>query len=266
LTQAGRLIAVARAGVGLDNIDVAAADDLGVVVLSPRGANSRSVAEHTLALALALARGLVRLDAAARAGIWQREAGRELAGGMWGLLGAGATGCAVARLVRALGMTVVGYDPYADSAAAASAGVELAALDAVLAAADVISVHLPATPETHGLLDSARLARMRPGALLINVGRGEVINEPDLLAVLESGHLGGAGLDVRCAEPSSPGRLELLPNVVLTPHVAGLTKQSQHRIVTALARDLERVLAGAGAAEAAGAHRRPSRLIPTDLR
>lgn len=243
---------VARAGVGLDNIDVDAANDLGIVVTAPLGANAVSVAEHTLGLALALARRTVPLDRDTRAGEWRRTPGRELSGRTWGLLGYGATARAVGRLARALSMTVLAYDPYVTDADAAASGVTPASLDDVAAGSDVLSVHLPATAETRGLVGADLLARMRPDAVLVNVGRGDVVDEEALADALVAGRLGGAALDVRASEPPVPGRLETLDNVVLSPHVAGITTESQDRIVDVLAADIRAVLAGAPARSAVG--------------
>lgn len=254
LASAPGLQVVARAGVGLDNIDVAAADRRGIVVTAPLGANAVSVAEHTLGLALGLARHIPLLDRECRAGHWDRRAGAELSGGTWGLLGAGATARACGRLATGLGMTVLAYDPYLDptDARLVSAGIQLATLDEVVARADVLSCHLPATDATRQLIGVDLLARLSPDAILINVGRGEVIDEDALAVALENHRLGGAALDVRAVEPSTPGRLEALDNVILTPHIAGITTQSQGRILEILARDIEAVLSGAAAVSAVG--------------
>jgi (S)-sulfolactate dehydrogenase len=254
LARCPRLRIVARAGVGLDNIDVEAADRAGVVVTAPLGANAVSVAEHTVGLALALCRKTVALDADCRAGNWSRTPGRELSGGTWGLLGAGATARACGRLATALGMRVLAYDRYIDPAHPdlAAAGIELVALADVAAASDVISCHLPATSETVKLVDRGLLARMRPGALFINVGRGEVVDEDALADAVESGGLGGAALDVRATEPPARSRIERLANVILTPHIAGITAQSQQRIMRVLADDIEAVLGGGRAASNVG--------------
>jgi (S)-sulfolactate dehydrogenase len=264
LDAAPGLLVVARAGVGLDNIDLEAARQRGIVVVSPRGANSVSVAEHTLALALSVARCVVRCDGEVRSGQWNRHVGRELAGGVWGLLGAGATAVEVARRAAAMDMTAVAYDPYADPAAEALAasGLRLAPLEEVLAGADVLSVHVPATAETRRMVDRRFLGRMKRGAILVNVGRGEVLDEDALYEALTDGTLGGAGLDVRAAEPPTPGPLERLDNVVLTPHIAGLTVQSQARISGVLASDVARVLAGEPARHAVDLDR-PRRLLVT---
>lgn len=259
LAAAGDLEVVARAGVGLDNIDVAAADRQGVVVVAPAGANAVSVAEHSLALALALARRIVPLDRASRSGQWSRTSGHELAGKTWGLLGAGATGRACARIAKALGMGIVGHDPYIspDHPDVVDLGLRMVGIEELAATADVLSCHLPATQETKRLIDAELLAGMRPHALLISVGRGEVIDEEALTSALAEGRLGGAGLDVRASEPPVPGRLEELPNVVLTPHIAGITTESQERIMSILATDITSVLGGRDARYAAGAVRGP---------
>ena len=245
---------VARAGVGLDNIDVAEADARGVVVVAALGANALSVAEHALALALALSRRVLPLDRGTRTGEWERSPGREIAGRTWCLLGAGATGRACARTARALGMDVLAYDPFLspDHPEAVELGIRLVDLEELAATADILSCHLPATTETARLVDAAFLSRMRPDALLINVGRGEVIDEDALADALINGRLGGAGLDVRASEPPVLGKLETLDNVIFTPHVAGITIESQHRIVDILASEIRVLLAGGTARYAVG--------------
>lgn len=252
LEASPRLRVVARVGVGLDNIDVAAADRLGVVVLSPRGANAASVAEHALGLALALARRTVPLDRETRSGGWVRTAGRELAGGTWGVLGAGATGRATAALARGIGMTVLAHDPGADDDALRAEGVEPVGLDELARRSDVLSVHVPGGAATRGLVGARLLDQLPAHALLVSLGRGDVVDEPALLAALEGGRLGGAALDVREQEPPAPGPLEARDDVVLTPHVGGLTSQAQDRILRALVADVEVLLDGGRAAHAAG--------------
>lgn len=232
---------VARAGVGLDNIDLAAADQYGVVVSSPAGANATSVAEHALGLALAVARGTVPGDAGVRAGRWDRTPGRELAGGTWGVLGYGATGRATAALARALGMRVVAHDPYLTDR---PDGVRLADLAQTARAADVLSVHLPATPQTRHLVDRTVLELLGPQGILVNVGRGEAVDEDALADLLAANRLYGAGLDVRATEPPGASRLHRLDRVVLSPHIAGITGASQRRIAEILAHDIDLVLAG----------------------
>ena len=261
LEAAPNLQIVARAGVGLDNIDLDAADELGVVVVAPLGANAQSVAEHTIALALALARDVVGNDRRVRAGSWERVYGTEMAAKTWGVIGLGATGRAVCALASAFGMRVVGYDPVLAPGAPLPAGLTVRAgeLAELLASADVVSLHLPLTESTERMVDAGFLASMRAGSYLINVSRGGLVDEDALGDALDSGHLGGAGLDVRSAEPPKLGRLEGSPRVVLSPHIAGLTVESQEAIVTALASDIATVLGGSPASHAVGAHRRPNR-------
>lgn len=247
LEAAPSLEAVARAGSGLDNIDLAAAAARGVAVIAATAVNARSVAEHTLGLALTLARGIAAHDHQLRTGVWQRRPGVELRGLTWGLLGLGATGLEVAALARCLGMTTVAHDPYVDPADQRVRDVvdRMATVQDLTSGADVVSVHLPLTARTRGSVDARLLRSMRPTAFLINVARGEVVDEDDLVQCLEEGAIAGAALDVRSEEPATPGRLEKLEKVVLTPHIAGLTTASQERICTVLAEDLARVLDGA---------------------
>jgi len=264
LEAAPRLQVVARAGTGLDNIDVAAADDLGVVIVAASGANAPSVAELALGLALCLARQIVTLDRQVRDGEWERVPGRELAGGTWGVVGLGATGRATARLAAALGMIVCGHDPFqAVDAATLPPGLEVVSLPHLLARCDIVSLHLASSPKTDGMVDDQFLATMRRGAFLINVARGELVDEPALLRALVSGHLGGAGLDVRRREPPVDGSgidaLAQHPRVVSTPHIGGITGAAQARVVAMLAEDLAAVLRGAPARHAVGLHQRPSR-------
>ncbi len=258
LKQAPDLKVIARSGVGLDNIDLQAADHLGVVVLAALGANAVSVAEHTLALALAVARGLVALDRSVRDGHWARRPGRELAGGTWGLLSAGATARATARLARGLGMEVVAYDPYVppDHPEVSELGIRLMPLEDVAQNADVLSVHLPATDRTSKLVDADLLSQMRHHAILVNAGRGEVVDEDALADALERGHLAGAGLDVRAHEPPLPHRLQQCRNVVMTPHIAGITHEAQTRIMSMLCADIDILLSGGTARCAVGSFHR----------
>lgn len=261
IEAAPRLQVVARAGVGLDNLDLAAADAAGVVVVAALGANAVSVAEHTLALALAVARRVVPLDAATRAGGWDRQPGTELAGGTWGLVSAGATARATGRLARALGMTVLAHDPYVDPAdpQLVELGIRLTGLEELVAASDVLSVHLPATPATRGLVNADLLASAKPRLIVVNCGRGEVVDEDALADAVETGQIAGAGLDVRAVEPPELGRLEALPSVVLTPHIAGITGAAQQRIADVLCADIRAVLAGGEASHAVTKIRRPTR-------
>ena len=249
IAAAPKLKVIARAGVGLDNIDIKAADAAGVVVVAGLGANAVSVGELTLGLALALLRNVPGHDVATRDGGWVRTPGRELSGLTWGLLGCGATGLATAKLLQGFGCSVIGYDPYAKNLS----NVELTTFDDVLKRSDVVSIHMPSTAETNGSINSASLALMKPDAIIVNVGRGEVINEADLMAALKAKTIAGAALDVRAQEPPVKGEMEEIPNLILTPHVAGITKESQLRINQILTSNIELVLNSKPATHAVGA-------------
>ena len=249
IAAAPNLKVIARAGVGLDNIDLKAADAAGVVVVAGLGANAVSVGELTLGLALSLLRNVPGHDVATRDGGWVRTPGRELSGLTWGLLGCGATGVATAKLIQGFNCSVLGYDPYAKNVP----GVELTSFEDVLKRSDVVSIHMPSTPETNGSINAATLALMKKDAIIVNVGRGEVINEADLIAALKAKTIAGAALDVRAQEPPTTGEMETIPNLILTPHVAGITKESQLRINQILTANIELVLNSKPATHAVGA-------------
>ena len=249
IAAAPKLKVIARAGVGLDNIDIKAADAAGVVVVAGLGANAVSVGELTLGLALALLRNVPGHDVATRDGGWVRTPGRELSSLTWGLLGCGATGLATAKLLQGFGCSVIGYDPYAKNLS----NIELTTFDDVLKRSDVVSIHMPSTAETNGSINATSLALMKPDAIIVNVGRGEVINEADLMAALKAKTIAGAALDVRAQEPPLKGEMETIPNLILTPHVAGITKESQLRINQILTSNIELVLNSKPATHAVGA-------------
>jgi D-3-phosphoglycerate dehydrogenase len=249
IAAAPNLKVIARAGVGLDNIDLKAADAAGVVVVAGLGANAVSVGELTLGLALSLLRNVPGHDVATRDGGWVRTPGRELSGLTWGLLGCGATGVATAKLLQGFNCSLLGYDPYAKNVP----GVELTSFEDVLKRSDVVSIHMPSTPETNGSINAATLALMKKDAIIVNVGRGEVINEADLIAALKAKTIAGAALDVRAQEPPTTGEMETIPNLILTPHVAGITKESQLRINQILTANIELVLNSKPATHAVGA-------------
>ncbi len=249
IAAAPKLKVIARAGVGLDNIDIKAADAAGVVVVAGLGANAVSVGELTLGLALALLRNVPGHDVVTRDGGWVRTPGRELSGLTWGLLGCGATGLATAKLLQGFGCSVIGYDPYAKNLS----NIELTTFEDVLKRSDVVSIHMPSTAETNGSINSASLALMKPDTIIVNVGRGEVINEADLMAALKAKTIAGAALDVRAQEPPVKGEMEEIPNLILTPHVAGITKESQLRINQILTSNIELVLNSKPATHAVGA-------------
>ena len=248
IAAAPKLKVIARAGVGLDNIDIKAADAAGVVVVAGLGANAVSVGELTLGLALSLLRNIPGHDQVTRQGNWIRTPGRELSGLTWGLLGCGATGLATAKLLQGFECKMIGFDPYAKNLN----GIELKSFEEVLKESDVISIHMPSTPETNDSINSETLKLMKPDAVLVNVGRGEVINEADLINALKSKVIAGAALDVRAQEPPVKAELETITNLILTPHVAGITSQSQLRINEILASNILKVLSNQVATHSVG--------------
>ena len=258
IEAAPNLKVIARAGVGLDNIDVKAADDNGVVVAAALGINAVAVAEETLAMALAISRKLVELDASTRAGEWNRKAGVEITGKTWGLLGFGATARATAELLRGFKCTVLAYDPFAkpEPDYLRSINTTMTSLDEVVKNSDFISIHLPATAETKDVINAELLSTMKKSAVIVSVGRGEVINEADLEAALKNVVIAGAGLDVRAQEPPQDKRFTDLSNVVLAPHVAGITAESQAAINRVLVSEIRAALTGGAQQYAVGAVKR----------
>ncbi|MCX6430998.1 MAG: hydroxyacid dehydrogenase [Actinobacteria bacterium] len=261
IAAAPKLRVIARAGVGLDNIDIKAADAAGIVVVAGLGANAVSVAELTLGLALSLLRDIPTHDRATREGKWQRTPGRELSGLTWGLLGCGATGLATARLLQGFGCKILGYDPYVkpEDPRLSPLNIEIKTFEEVLAGADVISIHMPSTPQTNGSINSSTIALMRRHAILINVGRGEIISEPDLISALKENRISGAALDVRAQEPPVDSEMETLPNLILSPHIAGITRESQLRINQILATNINLLLTGKSATHAVGSFKESTR-------
>lgn len=245
LEAAPRLKIISRVGVGYDAIDLAAADEHGVWVTITPGTNEHSVADLTLALLLALARQIVPMAEQTRAGRWERAIGVELAGTTLGLIGFGRIGRQVALRARAFDTRVIIYDVVRDEGAAASCGAAYVTLEELLAQADFVSLHAPATPETRGLINATTLGQMKPTAYLINTARGELVHEPDLVDALRQGRIAGAALDVFDAEPPDPANpLLALPNVLPTPHVAGITTQSAVRMATLSAENVLAALRG----------------------
>jgi D-3-phosphoglycerate dehydrogenase / 2-oxoglutarate reductase len=229
LESAQKLRAIGRAGVGVDNVDLEAATRRGIVVMNTPGGNATAVAEHTLALLLALARRVPQADASLKQGRWEKKKlqGIELRGKTLGLIGLGKIGTEVARLARALEMDVLAYDPYVSGLVAREQQVRLAALEKVLAESDFLSLHASATPETRKLVNEQTLAQTKRGVRIVNCARGELIDEAALAAALESGQVAGAGLDVFETEPPKNSRLVAHPNVISTPHIAGSTEEAQ---------------------------------------
>src|SRR5579875_2204177 len=246
LTHAPRLQVVARAGVGLDNVDVAAATKAGVMVVNAPTSNIVSAAEHAVALLLALARNLPQAAASLRAGEWQRSrfTGVELDGKVAGLLGLGRIGVLVAQRLAAFGMQIVAYDPYIPPARAAQLGVRLAGLDELLAEADFISVHLPRTAETVGILGEREMSLLKPGARIVNAARGGIVDEHALARALQDGRVAGAALDVYATEPCTDSPLFGFGNVVATPHLGASTHEAQEKAGLQVARSVWLALSG----------------------
>jgi D-3-phosphoglycerate dehydrogenase len=235
IAAAPKLRAIARAGAGVDNIDLDAAGARGIVVMNAPGATSASVAELTIGLMVVLARHVAAADRTMKQARWEKKkfAGSELGGKTLGVVGFGRIGRIVARLGGAFDMTVVAHDPAVS--AAADMSVSFLALDELCARADYITLHLPATTDTHHLFGAVRLARCRPGVRLVNTSRGELVDEAALLAALQSGHVAGAALDVFEKEPPMDWALAQHPSVVATPHVAASTSEAQERVGLATA-------------------------------
>ncbi len=232
-----RLRVVGRAGVGVDNIDVAVATQRGVVVMNTPSGNAVTTAEHAIAMMLALVRQVPAADASMRAGKWEKErfVGTELAGKTLGIIGCGNIGSIVAERAHGLKMKVVTYDPYLSPARAIDMGVEKVDLDALLARADVVSLHVPKTSDTQNMIDSAAIAKTRPGVRIINCARGGLVAEADLIAALRSGHVGGAALDVFEHEPATDNPLCAEANVICTPHLGASTAEAQENVAVQVA-------------------------------
>lgn len=245
LEKAPRLRVVGRAGVGVDNIDLDAATNRGVLVMSTPGGNAVSVAEHTFALLLALARNIPRHDAAIRAGRWEKSsaAGVELRGKTLGLVGLGRIGSEVARRAHAFEMPVLAYDPYITAKVAQEAQVELVSLDDLLARADFVSLHTALSASTEKIINAGTLAKMKKNARLVNAARGELVDEAALADALRNGNLAGAALDVFVTEPPRDSPLVGLPNLIATPHVAGSTEEAQEEVGTLIAQQVRDFLA-----------------------
>ena len=246
LARADRLRAIGRAGVGVDTIDVDAATERGIPVLTAPAGNTIAAAELTMALLLAVARRVPAADRSMKAGEWDRKSfnGFELYGKTLGLVGAGRIGGQVAKRARAFGMQVLVYDPILSAERARELDVQRVSLSDVLSRADVLSVHVPLTEATAGLIGTAQLAQMKKGAVLLNVARGGVVNEEALLAALQSKHLAGAALDVYEQEPlPRDNALRSLPNVVMTPHLGASTAEAQQNVAVEIAEAVRNCLA-----------------------
>ncbi|MGB8209894.1 MAG: phosphoglycerate dehydrogenase [Mycobacterium sp.] len=246
LAAAPKLKIVARAGVGLDNVDVDSATERGVLVVNAPTSNIHSAAEHALALLLSAARQIPAADASLREHAWKRSSftGTEIFGKTVGVVGLGRIGQLVAQRLAAFETHIVAYDPYVSPARAAQLGIELLPLDELLARADFISVHLPKTPETAGLIDKDALAKTKPGVVIVNAARGGLVDEAALADAVTSGHVRAAGIDVFSTEPCTDSPLFDLPQVVVTPHLGASTEEAQDRAGTDVAVSVKLALAG----------------------
>ena len=241
-----RLKVVGRAGVGVDNIDLAAATRHGVTVVNAPMSTTLAVAEQTLALMLALARQVPRADAAMKSGQWIKKdlEGVELYGKVLGVVGLGHIGSEVARRAAAMGMRVLGYDALLPEEVIRQRGAEPVSLQELYARADFISLHVPLTPETRGLVNGQSLSAMKRGVRLVCTARGGIIDETDLLGALETGQVAGAALDVFSKEPPGLTALVAHPNVVATPHVSAQTAEAQSRAAEDIANEVLAALRG----------------------
>lgn len=237
---------IGRAGVGLDNVDVPAATERGIIVCNAPTSNIHSAAEHAVALLLAAARQIPAADASLREHTWKRSSfsGVEVFGKTVGVIGLGRIGQLVAARLAAFETTIIAYDPYVSPARAAQLGIELVSLEDLLERADFISIHLPKTPETAGLLNAERIARTKPGVVIVNAARGGLVDEAALAAAISSGHVRAAGVDVYVKEPCTDSPLFELPQVVATPHLGASTAQAQERAGTDVAASVLHALAG----------------------
>jgi D-3-phosphoglycerate dehydrogenase len=246
LEAAKDLIVVGRAGIGLDNVDVAKATELGVMVVNAPVSNILSAAEQTMALLLSQARNIPQAHSALKAGKWERSKweGVELHGKTLGVVGLGKIGALVAQRASAFGMRLIAFDPFITEERARHMGVELVDLDTLLAESDFITIHLPKTKETTNLLDAAALAKTKPGVRIINVARGGIVNEADLADAIRNGHVQGAALDVFEKEPTTESPLFELPSVVVVPHLGASTVEAQDKAGITIAEQVQLALAG----------------------
>lgn len=241
-----RLQVIGRAGVGVDNVELDAATRAGITVVNAPTGNTIAAAEHTIALLLALARHIPAADASIRRGEWTRGPlqGVQLRGRTLGIVGLGKIGMTIAERARGLDMTLLGSDPFITAEQAALRGVELVTFEALLERSDAVTVHVPLTRATTGLLDAKALARMKPGSFVLNVARGGIVDEAALAAALRDGHLGGAGIDVFEHEPPTGSPLLDAPNTVLTPHLGASTAEAQVAVAEEIAEQVLDVLDG----------------------
>ena len=247
LVQAKNLKIIGRAGVGVDNIDVAAATERGILVVNSPEGNTLAAAELTVAMLLASARSIPQADQSLRGGKWDRKKfmGSEVYGKTLGVIGLGKIGREVAKRLQAFGMTVVGYDPYLQAEQAEAMGIKLLDLDTLYKESDYITVHVPKTKETAGMIDAAKIALMKPTVRLINVARGGIIDETALADAAKAGRIGGAAIDVFSVEPAPADNPLLgIPNVITTPHLGASTEEAQVNVAIDIAEQIVDVLGG----------------------
>ncbi|MCC6729601.1 MAG: phosphoglycerate dehydrogenase [Chthonomonadales bacterium] len=247
LARATRLRIIGRAGVGVDNIDVRAATEAGILVVNSPQGNTIAAAELTVAMLLALARSIPQADASLRSGRWERKRflGTQVYGKTLGIVGLGKIGAEVARRARGLEMTVMTYDPYATEEIARQCGASLVSLDELYAAGDFITVHVPLNDETRGMVGAEQIARMKPGVRIVNCARGGLIDEVALAEAIRGGHVAAAAFDVFSQEPPAPANPLLgLPNVIVTPHLGASTEEAQVNVAVDIAEQIGDVLRG----------------------
>lgn len=244
MDKAPKLRVIGRAGVGVDNIDLDAATKRGIAVMNTPGGNAIAVAEHTLALMLALARHLTRADATTHAGKWEKKSlqGTELRAKTLGIVGLGKIGMEVAKRAQSFGMKVIAHDPFVAASLAQQLQITLVPLDELFATADYITLHVGLTPQTQGMINAGSIAKMKKGVRLVNCARGELLDDAAVVAALESGQLGGAALDVFRAEPLKESAYQGKPNVILTPHIAGSTNEAQDAVGVQIAMQVREYL------------------------
>ncbi len=244
LAHAPRLRVIGRAGVGVDNIDTEAATRRGIVVMNTPGANANAVAELTLGLMIALARKLAIANHSMHAGKWEKKSlqGLELRGKTLAILGLGRIGLEVARRARAFGMELIGHDPFVSPAVARETGIRLVTVEELFQAADYLTLHVGLTPQTQGIINARTLATMKKGVRILNCARGELIDEAALAAALHSGQVAGAALDVFASEPLKDSPFFAMPNVLLTPHIAGSTDEAQEAVGIQIAHQVREYL------------------------
>lgn len=252
LAAALKLRVIGRAGVGVDNVDLTAATDAGVLVMNTPGGNAISVAEHTLALMLSMARSVPQASSSTKSGKWEKKKflGNELRGKTLGIVGLGSIGREVVKRAKPFEMHVIGHDPYVSSQSAADFGVELVSLDELYRQSDYITLHVALTPETEHMLNAEAFGKMKRGTRVVNCARGELIDEDALQAAIASGELAGAALDVFLKEPPGENALLQLENVVATPHIAGSTEEAQEIVGIRIVEQMIEYLKGGAALNA----------------